>query len=358
MRSHLLLTRHAALSRENTINILLPSEWSTKTMTSSRLERTIPSTNTCVIDAESSAALARLVDQPEPLNEGEVRRQLMLSHHLSEALGGSVPMTLVDLTTVHTVLDVACGAGGWALDLACAYPRLQVTGIDACTRSIASAQRLAHEGGFSNVCFLVHDPREVQKIDDQLPGAPFDLIHAAFVAPTLLSMDSSAWVRALSRLCRPGGTVCWTETEFPITNSPALERLIALTCHALDLAECHCTPLSLLTHAEHTLRRHLGITPMLGSWFRAAGYQQVQQVLTAIEVSAGMEAHLCFTLQVEAFAQQIKPFLLEQGVVTAGAYEQLCTQVEGEVRADTFCGLCFLLSVLGQKPGAGNAAPL
>lgn len=326
-------------------------------MTSSRFERSIPSTNTCVIDAESSANLARLVDQPEPLDEGEVRRQLMLSHHLSEALGGAVPVTLVDLTSVHTVLDVACGAGGWALDLACAYPRLQVTGIDACTRSIASAQRLADDGGFSNVCFLVHDPREVQKIDDQLPGAPFDLIHVAFVAPTLLSMDSSAWLRALSRLCRPGGTVCCTETEFPLTNSPALERLIALTCHALGLAECRCTPLSLLTHAEHTLCR-LGITPLLASWFHAAGYQQVQQVLTAIEVSAGMEAHLCFTLQVEAFAQQIKPFLLEQGVITAGAYEQLCTQVEAEVQQDTFCGLCFLLSVLGQKPGAANAAPL
>jgi ubiquinone/menaquinone biosynthesis C-methylase UbiE len=295
---------------------------------------------------------------PAPLDEREVRRDLMLSHHLSEALGGAVPATLVDLATVHTVLDVACGVGGWVLDLACTHPHLQVTGIDASTRSIATAQRLAHEGGFSNVCFLACDPREVQEIDDRLPGEPFDLIHMAFVAPTLLSMDSSAWLRTLSKLCRPGGTVCWTETEFPITNSPALERLLALTCYALDLAECCCTPLSLLTHAEHTLRRHLGITPLLASWFHAAGYQQVQQVLTAIEVSAGMEAHLCFTLQVEVFAQQIKPFFLEQGVVTAGAYEQLCTQVEGEVQRDTFCGLCFLLSVLGQKPGAGNAAPL
>ena len=332
-------------------------------MSSSRLERSILSTNTCVIDAESSAALAHLADQPEPLNEGEVRRQLMLSHHLSEALGGSVPVTLVDLSTVHTVLDVACGAGGWALDLACAYPRLQVTGIDACTRSIASAQRLADDGGFSNVCFLVHDPREVQKIDDQLPGAPFDLIHLAFLAPTLLRMDCSAWLRALSQLCRPGGMVCWTETEFPITNSPALEHFIALTCHALDSAGYRFASSSTRTPAgifdaercearkasSRAGHRHLGITPVLASWFHEAGYQQVQQVPTAIEVSSGTEAHPCFTRQVEAFTRQITPFLLEQGVITLDAYAQLCLQVEAEVQQDIFCGLCWLLSVLGQN---------
>lgn len=295
---------------------------------------------------------------PEQLDEREVRRDLMLSHHLSEALGGAVPPLLVDWATVHTVLDVACGAGGWAVDLACTLPRLQVTSIDASARAIACAQRLAHEGGFSNICFLVHDPREVQQIDDRLPGAPFDLIHVAFLAPTLLRMDCSAWLRALARLCRPGGTVCWMETEFPLTNSPALERLIALTCRALDLAECRCTPLCMPACAQHTLRRHLGITPRLSSWFHEAGYQQVQQVLTAIEVSAGMEAHPCFALQVEAFAQHIKPWLLAQGVVTTGAYEQLCLQVEAEVQQETFRGLCSLLSVLGHTPMQENAARL
>jgi ubiquinone/menaquinone biosynthesis C-methylase UbiE len=282
----------------------------------------------------------------------------MLSHHLSEALGGAVPATLVDWAAIHTVLDVACGVGGWSLDLACAYPHLQITGIDTSARCIATAKRLAHEGGFSNVRFLVQDLHDVREVETRLPGAPFGLIHLTFLAPTLLSMDCSAWLRTLSRLCRPGGTVCWMETEFPLTSSPAIEQIIALTCHALDLATCHCTPLSMPTSAEHIPRGHVGITPLLASWFHAAGYQQVQQVLTAIEVSSGTEAHPCFVLQVEAFLRQIRPFLLTQGVVTKGAFEQLCVQVEAEVQQETFCGLCFLLSVLGQKPGAGNATPL
>lgn len=306
---------------------------------------------------------------PAQLDEREVRRQLMLSHHLSEALGDAVSPTLVEWATIHTALDVACGAGGWVLDLACAHPHLQVTGIDASTRCIATAQRLAHEGGFSNVRFLAQDPRKIQEVSHPLPGAPFDLIRLAFLAPTLLSMDCSSWLCTLSRLCRPGGTVCWTETEFPITNSPAFEQLIMLICHALDLAECRRTPLSMSAlvgigdvkrhdarEARSRVGCRLGIMPLLGSWFHEAGFQHVQQVLTAIEVSSGTEAHACFLLQVGAFTRQIAPFLLTQRVVTRDAYARLCVQLEAEVQHETFCGLCSLLTVLAQKPGAGKAA--
>lgn len=306
----------------------------------------------------------------EELDEQELRRHLLLSHEISETPGYLVSATLVNLSAVRTVLDVGCGAGGWALDLACAFPHLQITGIDASARCIASAGRLAREGGFSNVTFCV---QELHALDEgRVPGAPFDLIHLAFLAPKLLTMNPPALLRALWRLCRPGGTLCWTETEFPITNSPALERLITLTCDALEAAGHHFASPSrqalpgILDAGQrgvsettlHVARRHLGITPMLGNWLHEAGYQEVQQVPTAIVVSSGAEAHPCFALQVEAFTRQVTPFLLAQGVITPDAYEQLCLQVEAEVQQETFCALCSLLSVLGQKPGAGNAAHL
>jgi hypothetical protein len=31
-------------------------------------------------------------------------------------------------------------------------------------------------------------------------------------------------------LCRPGGILCWTEAELPITTSAAFERLTELVC--------------------------------------------------------------------------------------------------------------------------------
>lgn len=307
----------------------------------------------------------------EELDQREVARHLMLFHHLSQALGGAVPTEIVELDDVCTVLDVACGAGGWALDLACAYPHLQVTGIDASVRSIASAHRLAHEGGFSNVYFLVQDLCQLQEEETPLPGVPFDLIHLSFIAPALLNMNYPTLVRALWRLCRLGGMLYWTEMEFPLTNSPTLELLIALICEALNEAGHSFAPQSTQALTEffdarqHTasslspcaIRRHLGITPMMGSWLHKAGYQYVQQIPAVIEVSAGTEAHSCFTHQIESFTRQISPFLIAQGVITQDVFAQLCVQIEAEVQQETFCGFCFLLSVLGQTPGPENALP-
>ncbi len=308
----------------------------------------------------------------QELDQREVARHLLLFHHLTQALGGPVPTETIELDDVCTVLDVACGAGGWTLDLACTYPHLQVTGIDASAPAIASAHRLAYEDGFSNVCFLVQDPRRLQEAETLLPGAPFDLIHVSFIAPALLSMNYPTLLRALWRLCRPGGMLCWTEMEFPLTNSPALEQLITLTCDSLNRAG-HCF-VSQSTQAltgfsdsrrpaaaslsSCAIRRHLGITPMMGSWLRETGYRQVQQVPAVIEVSSGTDARPCFTRQVGAFTRQISPFLIAQGVITLDALAQLCIQIETEVKQEVFCGFCFLLSVLGQTPGPENALPL
>src|SRR5260221_12165465 len=71
------------------------------------------STKGYVIDAESGAEVTRLIEQDRFLNT---------------SMGGPVPER-DDLTSMHTILDLACGPGGWALEVAYCYPRLQVTGL-------------------------------------------------------------------------------------------------------------------------------------------------------------------------------------------------------------------------------------
>ena len=104
-------------------------------------------------------------------------------------------------------------------------------------------------------------------------------------------------------------------------------------------------------------RRHLGLTPMLGTWFQQAGFQRVRQIPTAIGIAFESEASACFTQQVEAFLRHIRPFLLTQEVTTPEALDELALQVEVELRQESFCGLCWLLSVLGQKPAKASASP-
>src|SRR5258708_12687277 len=70
--------------------------------------------NTYVIDAESAAEMARLLDQD----------RLITTH-----LGGLLPER-PDFAHIHNVLDLACGPGGWAQAVALARPEIEVLASD------------------------------------------------------------------------------------------------------------------------------------------------------------------------------------------------------------------------------------
>lgn len=293
-----------------------------------------------------------------------LRREWLLARQISEALGGCVPADYVELANVHRALHVGWGVGRWALELAYTAPWIQVSSIESSQQSLAFVQHAAQKAGLPNVSFLLHDPRSLETVGEQFAPQSFDLLHLAFLAPALLTIDYGTLLQRLVPLCRPGASILWSEMEFPITNSPAFERLMALRCRALQVAGHTFLPASMQEIAglyeqyyqqagfptRPYERRHLGITPMMGRWLREAGYQSLASIPTAIEVSAGTKAHPVFVRQVEVFGQQIRPFLLEQGVIGEDALRHLCFQVLEEVQQDRFCGLCFVLTVLGCKP--------
>ncbi len=296
-----------------------------------------------------------------PIEERELMRQVQVTRLLLEEMGGSLPCEQMTAQHLTTVLDVACGAGGWALDVAQVYSFLDVTGIDLLATSVAYAHRLANEGGLVNARFLTQDMRTLAT--GPFEPDSFDLINVAFIATELLTTDYATLMQSLFRLCRPGGMLRWTEMEFPITTSPAFERLMALVCLGLEAAGQTFIPPALQETAAifaawrretgkvvlSVERRHLGMTPMMGSWLRKAGCWTVESFPTAIEVSTGTPSHPCFLRQVEVFGQQITSFLCEQNVITADALAQLLSQVAEEIRQDDFCGLCWLLTVYGYK---------
>ena len=293
--------------------------------------------------------------------ERELARQLEVSRFVLEQMGGSLPRQQVATRPLTSVLDVACGAGGWALDVAERYPMLQVTGIDQREAQVAYAQRLANERGLVNARFCV---QEMQSLEGStFATASFDLINIAFIASTLLETDYEAVMHTLLSLVRPGGIMRWTEMELPITSSPAFEQLMTLVCQALDAAGHTFTSPAMQEIADvyaalrretgrvvtPTPRRHLGITPMMGSWLRHAGCWTVESFPLAIEVAADLSSLPLFLSQVEVFTQQIAPFLCAGQVTTSDALASLLTQVMQELQDEDFCGLCWLLTVYGYK---------
>ena len=289
----------------------------------------------------------------------DLLRSDLLARSLIRHLGGLTSGIALDWAQVHAVLDVGCGTGAWARMVARTSPHLDVLGIDRdpLALDMADSCSVAGEEPGPNVRFAMMD---VCALDERtLPPARFDLVHLAFLADAILTVDYAALARSLFRVTRPGGMLLWTEAEFPLTTSAACERLFALTLQALD----HTGHSFLMpgwgarwlaqTSAQRTF---LGITPMLGLWLRKADYENQQQVVAALEVSHGQPLHSQFVNAVLAFGVRIQPFLVQQGVISEPECERLREEVYRQLRSPDFCGMAYVLTVSARKPITINSS--
>ena len=273
-----------------------------------------------MIDAENAAEMARLTKQDR-----------LLTH----AMEGLFPER-ADLAQVGRVLDIACGPGGWALDVARAYPHMQVVGIDISRLMVEFAQSEALAHGLHNASFSVMDA--LGPLD--FPADSFDLVNARTIVGF---MPTGAWpglIRECLRITRAGGSLRLTEWELTLTSSPAFERLNALAAHAMQLAG--------QTFASDG--RHIGITPVLGRLLRGGGYARAQHRAYAIEFSAGTEAHEGFYQNYRVAFRLLQPFLLKMQLATQEEAEGLYQQMLLEMRQDDFWAMAYLLTAWGTRP--------
>ena len=201
---------------------------------------------------------------------------------------------------------------------------------------IAYARSQIQEQGISNATFLVGDVREYLPFADN----SIDLVNGrllfAFMSPT-------AWPELFQeciRVLRPGGVLLFTETEGSLTNSLATERIYAMSTEAMKRAGQSLSPDG----------RHVGITPMLGKFFRDAGYQDIQYKAYDLDSSMGTEAYQDMFNDYVALYKQVQPFLIKEGVTTQEEVDGVYQRMLEEQRLPDFCEVWLYLSVWGQKP--------
>ena len=270
-------------------------------------------------DPESGAEMARLTDQDRLITKG---------------MGGLFPER-VDLPGIHRILDIACGPGGWALEVANTYPETEVVGFDISQAMIDYANTRARVRHLDNARFMVKDARN--PLD--FPDNSFDLVNARFIA----FLGPAQWPKLMQecqRIIPPGGVIRLTEREWAITNSPAQEKLYGMFYRAMKLAGQSFSPDG----------RIYDITPMLGGFLRKIGCINIQQKAHVIDFSVDTEDYESFRRDWMVFNKLIQPFLIKMGVTTQEEVDQLYGQMEFEMLQDDYRGIMYILTAWGEKP--------
>ncbi len=109
-------------------------------------------------------------------------------------MGGLCP-EIIDFSGIKNVLDIACGPGGWALDVALAHPEVEVIGIDISETMVRYARAFARVQGLDNARFSTMDV--LQPLD--FPDGAFDLVNARFLAAVL---PAEAWPEVVGEYVR------------------------------------------------------------------------------------------------------------------------------------------------------------
>jgi ubiquinone/menaquinone biosynthesis C-methylase UbiE len=272
-----------------------------------------------VIDAEHPTETARLITQ---------------SQLFTQAMHGFFPADM-DLSGVRRVLDLGCGPGKWADDVAFLYPEWQIVGVDINETMIRYARAIARSQGRPNVTFKVMDLTQPFTFVD----ASFDLIYARFIVGF---QDKASWPVLLSecrRVLSPGGVLLLNEAEQGISSSPALQRLQGWLARALY-------------EQGRTFSvdgQTIGIVHMLKHLLAQADFVELEQRPFLLDASIDAPLYASSFREFEITYSLLRPYLLGSGVVDAQTYDRTYQWMLIETQQDDFRCLAFGVSAWGSK---------
>ena len=266
---------------------------------------------------------------PETL--AEMTRLEAQGRSLTRVMGGLFN-EIADMNSYHRVLDIACGPGTWAQEMAVAYPHLEVVGIDISQRMIAYA---ASRKTTNNVSFQVMNILNPLKFPDE----SFDIINARLLMAVVPSDKWPDLIQECRRILRPGGLLRLTEPEYPITNGVANEQFNRWMIQALALNKQSYMPGD----------NNIGITCMLRGFLADAGFQDIQHRAFVSDPSAGSPINQEFFEDVQVAYLLVRPFFLKAGIATEEEIKKVYDEAMKEIQSPDFRALAFFLTVCGKK---------
>jgi len=273
-----------------------------------------------VLDPESATEMARLMQQDRIVTEG---------------MHGFFPERS-NLDDIHAILDVGCGPGGWALDVAQTYPDRKVVGIDISATMVTYAQAQATAQRLSNVTFMVMNALQPLNFAE----GTFDLVNVRGATSSVPRAQWSTFLRHSFRILRPGGILRVTEAEIVgLTNSLGHERMVSWVSLALQNKGYGFSPDG----------SHLGMLPVLGLLLQEVGCANIQSMSHMLDFSPGTALHESQYQNYKVWVALLKPVVLEHSRITEEEFDQTYQQMLLDMQLPQFRGLWSMLTVWGEK---------
>lgn len=239
-----------------------------------------------------------------PSDTEEVSRLDFQHYMLRYALKGNFAAPLQE---PHAILDVACGTGRWAIEMAALFPQANVVGLDITPPPTETSQTGARPENFS---FIQANMMESLPFADN----SFDFVHQRLV---IVALPTNRWVsqvRELLRVTRPGGWVELVEGDL-LPGGPGLQTLNA--------------------SAEQLSQKRgmsFGNAGRIGESLQQAGATHVEQRVVHLPVGqrAGRLGALAET-DYTAILTSVRGFLISQGVFTEAEYDRALAQAQREM---------------------------
>lgn len=234
------------------------------------------------------------------------------------------------------IIDLACGAGEWALRMAREFPHAKrIIGLDSFREAVNYANAEARTRQ-RNVKFCVGDIMQRLPYEDNT----FNLVNARLIT-SIMPAKMESWValtRECYRICKPGGMVQITEADnSSIVGAPAFHRMAqAIYCVMYRLGK---------TFSEY----EIGVAPLMREFVEGGGFVDVRQYPYAIDYSAGADAHDAVVSDGLLASLLLKPALVRE-FGSEETYKQVYAEMEDELNSPDFRALWFLVRVCGRKP--------
>jgi ubiquinone/menaquinone biosynthesis C-methylase UbiE len=267
-------------------------------------------------------------------NHIEMARLQIQDQMITDGMGGILPEQ-PDPGHFHRVLDIGCGTGGWLIEAANSCPTMQLLiGVDISNNMLQHAREQATARQVANrVEFHTMDALQML----EFPQNFFDLVNLRYGVSWLRTWEWPQLLREARRVCRPGGVIRLTESDYNVDERyPALRRLTDIFVHVLY-------------HTGHLFAPEKdGIISYLDRILLRAGFQNVQTCAHRLEFRAGTPAGERFAEDVKLIFQTLVPFF-RKWTRLPDNYDEIYQQMLQEVQQQDFVAASMLLTAWGSR---------